>query len=54
MPALIPFLPWLAVGGVAWVVLDKSEGVLDASTRLTIALTVAGGGYVAAKALKVI
>lgn len=48
------FLPYIVIAGLGYLTFREVDETLDAATRLTIALTVAGGGYVAAKAFKVI
>jgi hypothetical protein len=50
----LALLPWIAIAGLSYLSLKEVDDTLDAATRLTIALTVAGGGYVTAKAFKVI
>lgn len=50
----LALVPWIVFGGLGYLTFKEMDNTLDAATRLTMALTVAGGGYVAAKALKVI
>ena len=50
----MPAIPWLIVAGLSYFTLREMDDTIDAATRLTMALTVAGGGYLAAKAFKVI
>ena len=50
----MPAIPWLIFAGLGFLGLRELDDTLDAATRLTIALTVVGGGYVVAKAFKVI
>lgn len=50
----MPALPWIALFGVGFLTFRELDEVIDATTRLVIAGTVAGGVYISAKALKVI
>ncbi len=50
----LALLPWAVIAGLSYLTFKEMDNTLDAATRLTMALTVAGGGYVAAKAFKVI